>query len=76
MSKRTAFASDDGGRHWLSTKEAAQLLDVRVRRLYELIDTGRIPAYKFGRVIRLQRREVLAYLAGEFQDPDAGSPDG
>lgn len=75
MVTRTALATDDNEPDWLSTKEAAQLLGIEVRKLYELIDTGWIPAYKFGRVIRLRRREVLAYLTGEPQDPDKGSPD-
>lgn len=75
MTARTALATDGNEPDWLSTSEAAQLLDVRVRKLYELIDTGRIPAYKFGRVIRLRRREVLAYLASESGDPDEGSPE-
>lgn len=74
MTARTALATDDEP-EWLSSKEAAQLLEVGVRRLYELIDTGRIPAYKMGRVIRLRRRDVLAYLAGEHHDPDEGSLD-
>lgn len=52
MTTRTARATGDNAPDWLSTNEAAQLLGLGVRKLYELIDTGRIPAYKFGRVIR------------------------
>ena len=40
--------------NWLSTSAAANRLGIRVRTLYRLIDAGQIPAYKFGRVIRLQ----------------------
>lgn len=57
---------------WLSTKEAAELLDVPIRTLYRLIDRGRLPAYKFGRVIRLRHHEVTAYLEGGSDNPDGG----
>src|SRR5438874_12782803 len=47
---------------WMSTGEAARRLGVTVRTLYRLIDEGELPAYKFGRVIRLQEREVDAFI--------------
>jgi excisionase family DNA binding protein len=47
---------------WLSTAEAARRLGIGARTLYRLIDEGQIPAYKFGRVIRLQEREVDAFI--------------
>lgn len=47
---------------WLSTAEAARRLGIGARTLYRLIDEGQIPAYKFGRVIRLQVREVDAFI--------------
>src|SRR3954462_14179809 len=48
--------------HWLSTGEAARRLGVTVRTLYRLIDESELPAYKFGRVIRLQESEVEAFI--------------
>jgi excisionase family DNA binding protein len=36
---------------------------VTSRTLYRFIDEGYLPAYKFGRVIRLKRDEVDAYIA-------------
>ncbi len=47
---------------WLSTREAARRLGITTRTLYRLIDEGQLPAYKFGRVIRLQRREVDGFI--------------
>lgn len=47
---------------WLSTKEAASRLGLTTRTVYRLIDDGQIPAYKFGRVIRLQADEVDAFI--------------
>jgi excisionase family DNA binding protein len=47
---------------WLSTKEAAECLGVTLRSLYRFIDEGGLPAYKFGRVIRLQVSDVDAFI--------------
>ena len=47
---------------WLSTREAARQLGITTRTLYRLIDSGQVPAYKFGRVIRLQEDEVDAFI--------------
>lgn len=46
------------GDEWLSTHQAAEALGVTVRGLYRLIDEGRVPAYKMGRVIRLRRADL------------------
>ncbi len=47
---------------WMSTGEAADILGLRTRTLYRLIDEGQLPAYRFGRVIRLKRHEVDAFV--------------
>jgi excisionase family DNA binding protein len=47
---------------WLSTREAAHHLGITTRTLYRLIDSGQIPAYRFGRVIRLKTAEVDAFV--------------
>ena len=55
--------------HWLSTQQASERLGVTLRTLYRLIDTGQIPAYKIGRVIRLQAQEVDAFITGARIEP-------
>src|SRR5215210_4000569 len=55
-----AMADDDI--RWMSTGEAARRLGVTVRTLYRLIDESELPAYKFGRVIRLQEAEVESFI--------------
>ena len=55
--------------NWLSTKEAARRLGITTRTLYRLIDGGQIPAYKFGRVIRLQEAEVDAFIEAARIEP-------
>jgi len=47
---------------WLSTKEAAAALGLTPRTLYRLIDEGQLPAYRFGRVIRLKQTEIDAFV--------------
>ena len=47
---------------WLSTPAAADRLGITPRTLYRFIDEGQIPAYKFGRVIRLKRDEVDSFI--------------
>ena len=46
----------------MSSGEAAEALGLRTRTLYRLIDEGQLPAYRFGRVIRLRRNEVEAFI--------------
>lgn len=47
---------------WLSTAEAAKRLGITSRTLYRFIDQGELPAYRFGRVIRLKRDEVDSFI--------------
>lgn len=48
---------------WLGTTAAARYLGITPRTLYRLIDQGRVPAYALGRVYRLRRGDLDAYLA-------------
>ena len=47
---------------WMSTKEAAEYLGITLRSLYRFIDEGSLPAYKFGRVIRLKAEDVERFI--------------
>jgi excisionase family DNA binding protein len=48
--------------NWISTKDAARYLGVNLRTLYRFIDEGELPAYKFGRVIRLLQSDLDAFI--------------
>jgi excisionase family DNA binding protein len=48
--------------HWLSTADAATRLGITPRTLYRFIDEGQLPAYRFGRVIRLKADEVDVFI--------------
>ena len=47
---------------WLSTKEASERLGITLRTLYRFIDEGQVPAYQFGRVIRLKTEDVDSFV--------------
>jgi excisionase family DNA binding protein len=47
---------------WMSTAEAAKRLGITPRTLYRFIDEGQLPAYRFGRVIRLKKAEVDSFI--------------
>jgi excisionase family DNA binding protein len=54
--------STSSGIVWLNTAETARRLGVTPRTLYRFIDDGQLPAYRFGRVIRLQEKEVEEFI--------------
>lgn len=47
---------------WIGTPEACARLGVTLRTLYRFIDSGQLPAYKMGRVIRLRAHEVEEFI--------------
>lgn len=53
----------------MSTKEAAEYLGVTLRSLYRFIDEGAVPAYKFGRVIRLKQIDVEQFVEASRIQP-------
>lgn len=54
--------SSSNGIVWLNTAESARRLGVTPRTLYRFIDEGQLPAYRFGRVIRLKETEVEEFI--------------
>lgn len=48
--------------HWLGTRDACERLGVTLRTLYRFIDEGQLPAYKMGRVIRVQSTDVDDFI--------------
>ncbi|MEZ5374014.1 MAG: helix-turn-helix domain-containing protein [Microthrixaceae bacterium] len=63
---------------WLNTDQAAKRLGITARTLYRFIDEGQVPAYRFGRVIRLKQTDVDAFIEHCRIDPGSlgsGHPD-
>ncbi len=54
---------------WLSTPAASDRLGITPRTLYRFIDEGQIPAYKFGRVIRLKQDDVDIFIESRLVQP-------
>ena len=73
MSPRAASEEADDDLVWLSTPAAAERLGVTSRTLYRFIDEGQLPAYKFGRVIRLKKDDVDAYIESCRVEPGSMS---
>ena len=46
---------------WLRSSQACEVLGVSRVELYRLIDRGELPAYKFGREIRLREEDVRRF---------------
>lgn len=57
----------DGGMseaiQWMGTREACERLGVTLRTLYRFIDEGQLPAYKMGRVIRVQASDIEDFIS-------------
>lgn len=47
---------------WVGAPRAAELLGIRLPTLYRRIDAGELPAFRFGRVIRLRRCDIDAFV--------------
>lgn len=54
---------------WLSTAEAAKELGITPRTLYRFIDEGQLPAYRFGRVIRLKADDLDTFIEASRIQP-------
>lgn len=55
----------------MSIGDACEELGITLRTLYRIIDEGRLPCYRFGRVYRLRTEDVEDYRSSG-NDPDAG----
>jgi excisionase family DNA binding protein len=59
---------------WLGTEEAARRLGITTRTLRRFIESGRLPAYRIGRVIRLKLSDLDAFLDASRILPVAERP--
>ena len=67
-----------GTADWLSTADAAKALGITPRTLYRFINQGELAGYRFGRVIRVKRVDVEAFIESSRIQPgtlDHLSPD-
>lgn len=59
-------------RQYLSIEEVADLLGVNYQLIYRLVRAGELPAARLGRVYRIDRRDLEAYLAHSKQSDTGG----
>jgi excisionase family DNA binding protein len=50
---------------------AAQVLDIGLRTLWDLIKNGEIESFKIGRSRRIRRSALIAYVERQQQEPAA-----
>ena len=50
---------------WLSLKDVQHLVGIGRTKAYELVTTGELPAVRIGRCIRVNRRELDAWLRAQ-----------
>ena len=49
---------------WFSTPQASRALGVNPTTLYRWIDQGRIPAYRFGKLIKVRPADLETFIEG------------
>ena len=54
---------------WVTVAEMTRLMGVNRRKVYELINTGCFPAYKFGRTIRARKQDVMDFINASVINP-------
>jgi excisionase family DNA binding protein len=59
-------------RQYLSIEEVADLLGVNYQLIYRLVRAGELPAARLGRVYRIDRRDLEAYLSRSKQSAAGG----
>ena len=57
---------DFNGRRWISPLEASKYLDCHLMTIYGWIDSGKIPAVKIGRTVRVDFRALENGLARQI----------
>jgi excisionase family DNA binding protein len=57
------------GTEWLSTQEGADRLGITPRTLYKLINEGKMPGYKVGRLIKVKASDVDLFIEGHRIKP-------
>jgi excisionase family DNA binding protein len=63
------------GEDWLGVPALAEELGVTMRTLYRILNSGELPCYKIGRVLRIRRAEVRTFLEqGRVEPEGRGHP--
>jgi excisionase family DNA binding protein len=71
MERKEIQSASMAANTWLGTPAASTYLGVSQRTLYRLIDQGDVAAYQMGRVIRVRKEDLDAYLEQARIEPGA-----
>jgi excisionase family DNA binding protein len=58
-------------RRWLTVREAAEFLHISVKGAYDMAASGKLPAARVGRLVRVDLRALEADLERQVQDTPA-----
>ena len=56
-------------KEWLTVTELQGWLGLGRSKAYELVQTGEIPSYRIGRILRIRRKDVEAWLEENCYQP-------
>jgi len=62
LPKEVAVETKTEQKEWFTTDELVRWLGLGRTKTYEMLRSGEIPSYKIGRVRRIRRRDVEAWL--------------
>jgi excisionase family DNA binding protein len=54
----------------LSTKQAAAILGISEKSISRMAETGELPAYRIGRLLKFKRSEVQSYFDAHHIKPE------
>ncbi len=54
----------------LTYRQAAEVLQVSTRTVWMLVDTEQLKAVRFGRTVRIDHRDLDAFIADAKQEPE------
>ena len=74
MTLENGYRNDSNGdgapaARWLSVQAAAAELEVTTRTIYRFINDGKLAAYRIGRVYRIMRSDLEAFLRSAALQP-------
>ena len=52
----------------LATREVAEMLGMSREQVWRMFNTGRLPAYRFDRLLRFARSDVEQFMATHYQE--------
>jgi excisionase family DNA binding protein len=68
-SRRCVIDTKAEQKEWFDTDELVRWLGLGRTKTYEMLRSGEIPSYKIGRIRRIRRQDIEAWLEGIKSQP-------